>query len=151
MRRFRSLFVVPAIVVLATAACSSPRDTGFPPVPTASSASPSPSASTGGGALTGPIEIVDSAFSPAEADVAVGAKVEWKQTGSAPHSVTAVPGQALKFDSSPACAGGDLSKCLGSGDTFSFTFAKAGTYKYYCRIHGSPDGSAGMVGTVVVK
>jgi plastocyanin len=40
-------------------------------------------------------------------------------------------------------------KALASGARDSVTFTTAGTYQYYCKIHGSP--GAGMHATIVVQ
>ena len=145
MRSRKPLVMLFALLILATAGCSKPRDTGFPPPP------PSPTGSETTKEFTGVIDVVDSAFDPTEVEWQVDTKLTWTQTGSAPHTVTSATGSAIKFDSNPDCAGAQLTKCLGKGDSFSFTFAKAGTYLYYCKIHGASDGKTGMVGTIVVK
>ena len=64
------------------------------------------------------------AFAPAALTVPVGTTVTWTNRDSDAHTVTS--------DGS----GGPLnSKALATGDTFSFTFTKAGTYHYLCTIH----------------
>ncbi|UWE11194.1 cupredoxin domain-containing protein [Actinacidiphila bryophytorum] len=64
------------------------------------------------------------AFSPASLTVKVGTKVTWTNEDSDAHTVTS--------DGS----GGPLnSKAMNTGDTFSYTFTKPGTYKYLCTIH----------------
>jgi plastocyanin len=92
-------------------------------------------------------QVIDTDFWPLSVEVEVGSSVNWKQIGDQPHSVTAVDGA---FDSSPECGPLDSDMCLGEGDTFSHNFDRAGTFDYYCRVHGLPDGT-GMFGTVVVK
>jgi len=69
--------------------------------------------------------------------------------GDAQHSVTAVSGQAERFDSSPDCP----PTCLQRGDTFKHTFKHAGTFAYYCRVHCPNNSCAadGMRGTIVVR
>ena len=69
--------------------------------------------------------------------IAVGTKVTWTNQDSAQHTVTAgTPGRiADTFDS-------DI---LDRGRQFSFTFAQAGTFPYWCRIHPQ------MTGTVTVR
>lgn len=65
--------------------------------------------------------------------VKVGDTVRWTNHDSAPHTVTTT--KAPKdFDSGT----------LEQGDSWSYTFTKAGTYEYYCAVH--PD----MVGSVKV-
>ena len=92
-------------------------------------------------------EIIDTDFRPLTITVQAGTKIVWTQVGDQPHSVSAADDS---FDSSPDCGPLDSDKCLGMGDDFSFVFEKPGTYVYYCRVHGLPDGT-GMVGEVVVK
>jgi plastocyanin len=62
-------------------------------------------------------------FSPRKVTVKLGTKVTWKNTSDAPHTVTSTT------------HGWTLDKSLNMGSTVSFTFKKAGTYKYYCKIH----------------
>ena len=54
-----------------------------------------------------------------------GTTVIWTNNDSVPHTVTADDGS---FDS------GSLS----TGQTFSHTFDDAGTFTYFCEIHGKP-------------
>lgn len=91
--------------------------------------------------------VVDTAFEPKEASVAAGTKVVWTQTGDQAHSVSAVDGT---FDSAPDCSPIEIEACDGEGDEFSFTFDKPGTYDYYCRVHGTPEGR-GMTATLTVE
>jgi len=85
------------------------------------SAAPAASA-TSGNAVT----IVDFGFNPGTITVKAGTTVTWTNTGVT-HTVTSNAGL---FDSGH----------LGSGDTFTFTFSKAGTYAYHCTIHSSMKG-----------
>lgn len=84
-------------------------------------------------AATMAVAIQNTAF-PAQISVKPGTTVTWTNKDSFPHTVTADTGQPEMFDSKPIDPNG----------TFSFTFAKAGTYAYHCNIHAS------MHGTVVV-
>jgi plastocyanin len=61
-----------------------------------------------------------------------GATVTWTNGDDIPHTVVSKDG-VFK------------SKVLDSGDRFSFTFAKAGQFGYFCSIHPH------MTGTIVVK
>ena len=80
------------------------------------------------------VTIDNFAFSPPLLTVAPGTRVTWNNEDEEPHTVmSADGGQAFK---SPA---------LDTGDKFSFTFDKPGTYKYFCSIHPH------MIGTIVVK
>jgi plastocyanin len=76
-------------------------------------------------------EIRDFAFAPASLSVPVGSTVTWRNSGEAPHTVTAEDGS---FDSDMIAAGGSWAR----------RFEKAGTFSYFCAFH--PD----MAGTVTV-
>ena len=91
------------------------------------------SAATASGGVN--VDIADFAFSPDPLDVAVGTKVTWTNKDSFAHTATATGEADVAFDS----------KSLDSGNSYSYTFAKAGTFTYRCAIHNS------MTGTVVVK
>ena len=75
------------------------------------------------------------AFDPKALKVTTGTKVTWTNNDPADHTASADKGDAAKYDSGH----------LGKGKSFSFTFAKAGTYKYHCDIHTY------MTGTVEVS
>ena len=94
------------------------------------------------GAATAAVDIQDSQFVAATITVTAGDTVTWTESGQGGHSVTA---DDASFDSSPSCPG----VCLGNGSVFSHTFASPGVYRYYCRVHGAPNGQ-GMSGTVTV-
>ena len=91
--------------------------------------------------------VIDTDFLPLAIEIKAGETVRWKQVGDQPHSVTAAD---ESFDSSPDCGPIESDRCLSEGDTYSHVFEEPGTFTYYCRVHGLPDGS-GMVGTVVVE
>lgn len=81
------------------------------------------------------VAVVDSSFAPPETTIDVGATVTWTHQGNLPHTVTADDGS---FD-----------RAMQPGDQFSYTFTQAGTFPYYCSLHGGPGGS-GMAGVVNV-
>ncbi len=95
-----------------------------------SGARSSPSPATGASAGNA-VTVVDFGFSPDTINVKAGITVTWTNTG-ATHTVTADKGL---FDSGP----------FKSGETFSFTFPKGGTFAYHCAIHSS------MRGTITVS
>lgn len=70
-------------------------------------------------------------FSPNPVEVKVGETVTWINDDSGRHTVTSKDGV---FDSG----------MMGKGQSFSYTFDKAGEYPYFCEPHPN------MVGTVVV-
>ncbi|MGH2531403.1 MAG: cupredoxin domain-containing protein [Thermomicrobiales bacterium] len=68
------------------------------------------------------IDIANFAFDPGSIEIKAGATVTWTNNDTAPHTVTADNGA---FDSGT----------LEPGDTFSWTFAEAGSVAYHCAIH----------------
>jgi plastocyanin len=73
-------------------------------------------------------------FTPRELSVSVGDTVTWVNHDDVPHTASSSDDPAA-FDS----------KALDTDDKYSFTFAKPGTYKYYCKVHPH------MTGSVVVR
>lgn len=74
------------------------------------------------------VSIKNFKFAPQDIVVRAGTTVVWTNDDSVPHTVESSDG-TLKSD--------ELSK----GDTYKFTFTKAGTYDYHCGIHPSMHGS----------
>jgi plastocyanin len=72
------------------------------------------------------------AFTPADVTVKVGQTVTWTNEDSAQHDVVANDG-TFKSD------------LLSKGQSFSFTFTKAGSFAFYCSIHPQ------MKGTITVQ
>ncbi len=71
-------------------------------------------------------------FTPPELTIAIGTTVKWVNHDDIPHSVV---------DKNKAFR----SKALDTDDAFSFTFASAGTFDYFCGLHPH------MVGKIIVK
>lgn len=71
-------------------------------------------------------------YSPMALTVKPGSTVTWKNLDGEPHTVVSVDGA---FRSS----------ALDQNDTFKFTFAKQGVYKYVCSIHPK------MIAMITVK
>nr|WP_082977833.1 cupredoxin family copper-binding protein [Mycobacterium gordonae] len=136
---------VAASVMLVLAGCSAARPESQPSVSFGSGAMPgmtgmsSMPASPGGTAsqsVTAPVagdqvSIDNFAFAPATLTVRVGGTVTWTNRDEEPHTVAASDGSFH----SPG---------MGTGATFSRTFAAPGTFEYVCSIHPM------MRGTVVV-
>ena len=78
------------------------------------------------------ITIDNFTFTPPELTVAVGTTVKWVNHDDIPHTVV---NKDKVF----------RSKALDTDDSFSFTFASAGTFDYFCGLHPH------MVGKVIVK
>jgi plastocyanin len=90
------------------------------------------SSSGGGSQSSGTAVTIDNlAFSPATLNVKAGQQVTWTNKQDIAHTVTADAGA---FDHQ-----------MPTGATFSFTFAKAGSFPYHCTIHPS------MHGTIAVS
>jgi len=71
-------------------------------------------------------------FGPKELTVPVGTTVKWVNHDDIPHTV-ANKDKAFR------------SKALDTGDSYSYTFASAGTFDYFCGLHPY------MVGKIIVK
>lgn len=71
-------------------------------------------------------------FTPPELTVAVGTTVKWVNHDDIPHTVV---------DKNKAFR----SKALDTDDAYSFTFASAGTFDYFCGLHPQ------MVGKIIVR
>lgn len=78
------------------------------------------------------VKIGNFTFAQKSITVRPGTTVTWENDDDIPHTVVA---KNLAFKS----------KVLDTGERFSFTFAKAGQFDYYCSIHPH------MTGTVIVK
>lgn len=78
------------------------------------------------------IKIDNFSFEPQTVTIPVGATVTWVNRDDIPHTSVSTDG-VFK------------SKVIDTDGNFSYTFAKAGTYPYYCSIHPK------MTGQVVVK
>lgn len=130
------LVLIAAIVIVAfgmrkdkAAAPSSPSNTN-----TAGTSSGQEEPTNTGAANEISAKIENLTFSPNNISVKAGMTVSWTNLDSVSHTVTA------DTPSADAPASGTLSK----GDSYSFKFTKAGTYKYHCNFYG------GMTGTVTV-
>jgi len=78
------------------------------------------------------VKIDNFSFGPQSVTVPVGATVTWINRDDIPHTVVSTDG-VFK------------SKVRDTDEQFSYTFAKAGTYPYYCTIHPK------MTGQIVVQ
>jgi plastocyanin len=86
-------------------------------------------ACSGGGALF--------CFTPESAGGTTGSAVTWTNQSGAAHTITLCTSVACP--GAPANTGSDsfdLSLSSTNGNSAQFTFSSAGTYHYYCKIHG---------------
>jgi len=83
--------------------------------------------------------IRDNFFDPPNLTVSVGGTVVWRHQGNAPHTVTS---------GTPTSNPGGLfdSGTLNRDGGFTFIFNQAGTFPYFCRVHG-----VNMTGSIVVR
>lgn len=79
------------------------------------------------------IKIIGYAFGPAILNIKAGDTVVWTNNDKVSHTVTSDSGTELN------------SATLAKGDTYSHTFATAGTYKYHCSAYKY------MIGKLIVS
>ena len=78
------------------------------------------------------VKIDNFTFNPARVTVEAGTTVTWENGDDIPHAIASTT-RLFK------------SKALDTDDKFSFTFATAGSYPYFCALHPH------MTGTIVVE
>ena len=78
------------------------------------------------------VKIDNFSYGPATITVAAGTTITWTNRDDIPHTVVSTDG-AFK------------SKVMDTDEKFFYTFAKPGTYSYFCSIHPK------MTGQIVVK
>jgi plastocyanin len=78
------------------------------------------------------VTVNDFSFNPKELSVAVGTTVKWMNKDDVPHSVV---DKGKTFRSKP----------FDTNESFSYTFASAGTFDYICGLHPQ------MTGKIIVK
>ena len=84
------------------------------------------------------IDAKNNQFSPVDVIVTVGTKVTWHNTDAVTHNIKK-SADALDFG---APFGTDS---FNPGQTYSFTFTKAGTFPYACTIHAAMTGKVEVV------
>ena len=88
------------------------------------------------------VDVQNFDFNPDPVTIHVGDTVHWVWQGD-DHSTTSVAGSAISWDSG----------VHNTGFTFDETFNQAGTFVYYCKIHGVDNGNgtaSGMASKVIV-
>jgi plastocyanin len=109
---------------------ATPTPTTAPTATPTANSTPTPTPTTASSSGNS-VSIMNFSFSPNSLTVKVGTKVTWTNHDSVTHTVTANQGAF----NSPVLP----------GNSFSFTFTKAGTYAYHCMIHPY------MMATIVVQ
>lgn len=89
-------------------------------------------------AATHQVRVEDNAFVPKTLQIEPGDTVAWTAVGS-PHTVTA---DDRRFDFHPG-------RTLSAGEQVSWTFPDEEVVRYYCKLHGGPEGQ-GMAGVIRV-
>ena len=129
---FRKRRALLAAGLLLLAGCSASRPDAHPSVTMRPDAAATPSVTAPPPPANGNQVAIDGfAFAPATLTVSAGTTVTWTNRDEEPHTVAASDGSFH----SPG---------MGTGATFTHTFATAGTFDYVCSIHPM------MRGTVVV-
>jgi plastocyanin len=91
------------------------------------------------------VQIQDNFFNPSSVVLATGGSVTWHWVGGNGHSVT--PTGSTTFSPTAPVSFPDRPDLVVS-------FPTAGTYNYFCTVHGASDGYGGagsMVGTITVR
>jgi plastocyanin len=95
------------------------------------------------GASNPNVFISNNAANPSSLTVPVGTTVTWTW-----------PSGVFDHDVTPRPSSGNMPSGSGSPQngpaTYTFTFNTAGTFGFYCTVHGTPQGS-GMAGQVIVQ
>jgi len=81
----------------------------------------------------------DFCFKPGVLVVTRSTRVVWKNTSSSPHTVTRCDVAHCGVPGGTGIDPGFKSPTIAPGHTFAFTFHHAGTYRYYCKVHGYTD------------
>jgi len=88
------------------------------------------------------VQLASNSFSPDSITIHVGDTVTWTRVDGT-HNVKADDG-SFRLGEPPT---GDPG---GTWVTASHTFSQAGTFRYYCELHGQPNGG-GMAGVIIVQ
>ena len=115
----RALLAIIATSAILMAGCTSPSGSSLPAPP---------QNAQGKYMITATAQ---NAYSPKDTQVPVGATVIWHVAPGAIHDVNSKPGAPASFSSDTK-----YPQKMRGNDTFEFTFTKAGTYEYYCKLHG---------------
>ena len=126
MQSYRSAFAAVMLAAMTCPALAHEMNHGEMPKPAASTQSAAVEPNT--------VTIDNFAFGPNSLTVAVGTTVTWINQDDEPHTVVNT-GNPRLFKSG----------ALDTGNKFSFTFDKPGTYRYFCSLHPH------MTGVIVVQ
>ena len=155
LHRVLPSIAVAVVAVVALAGCGkitnsygSAKSSGAPAGGAAQASSTPTSSGSGAGAVvpagSTTVAIQNFTFTPQTLTVKAGTKVTWTNKDSTVHDVTSTNGPGTNATTTSTFASGTLN----SGQSFSFTFTKAGTYFYECSIHAM---MASMHAKIIVK
>lgn len=113
--------------------------------PTGNNNNTNPPPPTGGKNVT----IKDFVFSPETVTVAAGSSVQWVNDGPSAHHVVSDDNVWDSGQLASPTGGGTYGGGSSAGQSFTFKFNTAGTYKYHCANH-PPSAYPNFVGVVVV-
>jgi plastocyanin len=130
MRRAVVVAVLAVCSLTGVAACSSSKPKVTPPPP--------PTDMRGHAAVE--IDAKSNQFTPAAVIVDVGTKITWRNDDTVAHNVEK-SADGLDFG---GAFGADAS-AFNPGESYSFTFTKAGTFPYTCTIHTLMNGTVQVV------
>ena len=119
----KGIWIILGIVVIAIIIVGAVLFTGSNNSGTGSTGGNQGSSAGAGSATTKEVEISGFAFSPATLTIKKGDTVKWTNQDSTRHTVTSDSGSELD------------SQSLGNGQSYSHTFASAGTFNYHCALH----------------
>ena len=136
----RTLFAFLALALIVAVGCFD--ESSLDPFGQGTNTSVGGSGGNGGGGIpdsagaldTASVLIFDNGYNPTSVSVAPGGTVTWVWTGNNPHGVT--------FDDGSIAA-----STIQSVGTYSVRFPRAGTFSFFCTVHGRTVES----GTVTVK
>ena len=144
-KRSRLVLVAVAATVIAAAFVVAGCGSSSSAANTSTSTPAASSGATTGGATTGAsVTIQNFAFSPSTLTIKPGTTVTWTNKDSVPHDVTSTNGPGVNATQTSLYTSGTMS----TGQTFTFTYTKKGTYFYECKIHAA---EPSMHAKVVVK
>lgn len=132
---FISIVIVAFAVLLGLAAFTRNKKT-----PSVSSQT-TPASTTISTSQTAQVSITSSGFVPATLQVAPNSQVNWTNNDAAAHEVAADP-----YPKDNSIPGFNNHTVLQKGDTYSFTFSKAGTYTYHDELQPLK-----ILGKIIVK
>lgn len=127
MKKTPVIIIAAVVVVIALVAIVA--SSGSKKSATGSTASSAPAAAVANAVAADKVTISNYMFGPGDIKVKAGTTVTWTNNDSVKHNVVSDDGMMPD------------GKLIGKGETYTYTFAKAGTFKYHCSPHPYMHGS----------